>query len=106
MQKKERDQYYQQSKILKALAHPTRLFIVHTLSDRELCVNDITEMVGVDISTISKHLSILRDVGIISFEKRGKSVFYSLKTPCVLNFFQCIMEVQKTNFKEQYSVMK
>ena len=106
MQKREMKQYNQQAKILKALAHPTRLFIVHELTNRELCVNEITDMVGVDISTISKHLSLLRDVGIIGFEKRGKSVYYSLKTPCVLNFFQCIMEVQKTNFKEQFSAMQ
>jgi ArsR family transcriptional regulator len=44
---------------------------------------------------VSKHLSLLRDAGIVEDEKRGLKVFYSLKTPCVLNFFKCVESVQK-----------
>lgn len=75
---------------LKALAHPTRLFIVEELSRQERCVCELTEMIGVDISTVSKHLSILKIAGIIQDDKRGAQVFYTLKTPCVLDLFQCI----------------
>jgi DNA-binding transcriptional ArsR family regulator len=75
---------------LKALAHPTRLFIVEELSRQERCVCELTDMIGADISTVSKHLSILRMAGIIQDDKRGAQVFYSLKTPCILDLFQCI----------------
>lgn len=93
-------QFKQQAEIMKALAHPTRLFIIHQLYNQKLCVGEITQSVGVDISTISKHLSILRNVGIIDFEKQGKSAQYYLKTPCVLNFFTCMRDIQKSNINE------
>lgn len=54
---------------------------------------ELTEMVGVDVSTISKHLSILREAGIIASDKRGLQVFYRLLTPCVLKLFTCVEKV-------------
>ena len=54
------------AKIIKAMAHPTRLFIIDELSKKDKCVNELTRMVGVDISTISKHLSVLKQAGIIA----------------------------------------
>ncbi len=82
-------QYEARAAILKALAHPTRLFIVDELARGERCVCDLTAMIGADISTVSKHLSILKNIGILRDEKRGLQVYYSLRTPCVLNFFTC-----------------
>lgn len=96
MFKESESHYRAQSQIFKALAHPTRLFIVEMLSRGELCVCEITAMVEVDISTISKHLSILKNTGIIEDSKRGQNVYYKLKMPCVLNFFSCIKEVLKS----------
>ncbi len=76
--------------IFKALGHPTRLFIVEELGKSEKCVCELTEMVGADVSTVSRHLSVLRNAGIVNDEKRGLQVFYSLKTPCILDFFSCV----------------
>jgi ArsR family transcriptional regulator len=53
-------------------------------------VADLTKLVGLDISTVSNHLSVLRSVGIVAAERRGTQVFYSLKNPCVLNIFCCL----------------
>ncbi len=78
---------------MKALAHPSRLFIVDELSRGERCVCELTEMIGADISTVSKHLSVLKNVGIVENEKRGLQVFYRLRTPCVLNFFRCLESI-------------
>lgn len=79
--------------ILKALAHPTRLFMVEELSRGERPVAELTKMVGLDMSTVSKHLSLLKGVGLIRDERRGVQIFYSLATPCVLNFFDCLESV-------------
>jgi len=87
------------AKVIKALAHPTRLFIVEELSKTEQCVCDLTAMTGFDISTVSKHLSILKEVGIVSSDKRGLNIFYQLKTPCILNFLSCVENVVKTNYQ-------
>ena len=76
--------------VSKALGHPPRLFIVEELSRGERCVCELTAMVGADISTVSKHLSVLKQVGLVDDEKRGAQVFYRLLVPCVLTSFGCI----------------
>ena len=81
------------ARILKAQAHPTRLFIIDELSRNERCVCELTALIGADISTVSKHLSVLRNAGIVKDEKRGSKIFYFLKTRCVLNFFSCVESV-------------
>lgn len=91
-----RARYEARARIIKAMAHPTRLFIVDELSNRERCVCELTEMVGADISTISKHLSVLKAAGIVLDEKRGNQVFYSLRVPCILKFFDCVGAVMKS----------
>jgi DNA-binding transcriptional ArsR family regulator len=87
-------QYRAQADIIKALAHPTRLFIVDELSRGERCVCELTDMIGVEMPTVSRHLSQLKAAGILEDEKRGSQVFYWLRVPCVLNFFKCIKAVQ------------
>jgi len=89
--------FTERARIMKAMAHPSRLMMVDELSRGERCVCELTELVGHDISTVSKHLAILRKAGIVTDEKKGKQVFYRLKLPCVLNFFQCIESVVQAN---------
>ncbi len=76
--------------ICKALAHPTRLLIVEALCCGERCVCELTTLAGVDISTVSRHLSTLKHAGIVTDNKRGNQVFYTLKTPCIIEFLGCI----------------
>ncbi|MCE5273092.1 metalloregulator ArsR/SmtB family transcription factor [bacterium] len=82
--------FEQRAAVFKALAHPTRLFIVDELSRGERCVCELTAMVGADISTVSRHLAVLREAGIIEDDKRGQQVFYGLKMKCVAGFFTCV----------------
>ena len=106
MDPKIKAKYEARARIIKAMSHPTRLFMVDELSRGERCVCELTEMVGDDISTISKHLSILKSAGIVADEKRGTRVFYSLRVPCVLNFFSCVESVLKTSAKEQAALAR
>ncbi|MFA5700396.1 MAG: metalloregulator ArsR/SmtB family transcription factor [Desulfuromonas sp.] len=82
--------YVARAHIIKAIAHPVRLFFVEELARQERCVRELTEMVGFDISTVSKHLRVLKHAGIVIDDKRGNQVFYQLRTPCILNFMGCI----------------
>jgi ArsR family transcriptional regulator len=91
--------YKAQARIIKALAHPTRLFIVDELSRGERCVCEITDLVGVEMPTVSRHLGVLKSAGILEDEKRGLQVFYRLRVPCVLNFFKCVEAVQSNHRK-------
>lgn len=94
------------ARILKALAHPTRLFMVDELAKQERCVAELTEMVGADMSTISKHLSQLKAVGLLEDDKRGTQVFYRLARPCVLNFFSCLEAVMQENLQQQIFLVR
>ena len=98
--------YEARAKIIKAMAHPTRLFIVEELSRKKICVCELTAMIGADVSTVSKHLSVLKNAGIVSDEKRGTQVYYDLRMPCVLNFFTCVESVLKTTAREQLQLLK
>ena len=101
MDTKTHARYEARARIMKALAHPTRLFIVDKLAKREKSVLELTEMIGADVSTVSKHLAILRSSGIVQDEKRGSHVFYSLRVPCVLNWYSCVEGVLKATAREQ-----
>lgn len=81
------------AQIFKALAHPARLQVVEELARGERCVCELQAVVGSDMSTVSRHLAVLRNTGVVSDEKRGNQVFYSLKIPCIMDMFSCIDSV-------------
>lgn len=89
------------AKVLKALAHPTRLFIVEEIEKGENNVNSLTAMIGADVSTVSKHLTVLKHAGIVVDDKRGNQVFYRLTVPCISNFFGCIEAVLAQQHAQQ-----
>jgi ArsR family transcriptional regulator len=94
------------AKVLKAMAHPTRLFIIEELEKEECCVCDLTGKIGADISTVSRHLSVLKQAGIIFDDKRGNQVFYRLRVPCILNFFGCVESVLESNAREHVALFE
>ena len=81
---------------MKALGHPSRLLMVDRLAGGERCVRDLAAMVGADVSTVSRHLSVLKTTGIVSAGKRRNQVFYRLRVPCVLRFFDCVGAVLRS----------
>lgn len=89
------------ARVVKAMAHASRLKMVDELSRGERCVAELTDLVGADISTVSKHLSILKASGLVEDRKQGTQVYYRLKTPCALNFFDCVEKVLQANLQHQ-----
>jgi ArsR family transcriptional regulator, arsenate/arsenite/antimonite-responsive transcriptional repressor len=67
-------------RIFKALSDKNRLRILLMLSRKPLCVCEIQDILQVTVSTVSKHLSILRDIGFITDEKEGKWVIYTINS--------------------------
>ena len=101
MDARTRTHYRQRALVMKALAHPTRLFLVDRLAEGEACVCDLTALVGADVSTVSKHLSVLKNAGVVADQKRGNQVFYSLRVPCVLNWCACVEGVLEAAARER-----
>jgi len=98
--------YNARAKIIKALAHPSRLIIVDFLADGPRCVCEIRNIVGSDQSTVSKHLAVLKNAGILSDEKRGLQVYYKLHCPCVLKFIGCVEEVMQNEYNAMCEILK
>jgi ArsR family transcriptional regulator len=98
--------YEARADIMKALAHPLRLEMIDLLSKKEFCVEDIARQVEAERSNVSRHLSVLAGAGIVESRKEGLKVFYSLKVPCVLNFFGCVEQVLLQQLKEKEALLK
>ena len=93
---KDRQTYKQQARVLRALANETRLRLIDRLSKGECQVSELVRLAGVDQSTVSKQLAVLRNVGMVDDDRRGNAVFYRLVTPCVMDFFACSSKVLKS----------
>ena len=66
------------AEVLKAMADPTRLKILHSLQHGERCVSDILEIVGGSQANVSKHLSVLKRAGLVDSRRDGLNVFYEI----------------------------
>ncbi|HSV75286.1 MAG TPA: metalloregulator ArsR/SmtB family transcription factor [Chthonomonadales bacterium] len=82
--------YRVQADILKALAHPSRIRMVGELANGARCVTHLRNVVGDSLSTVSRHLAVLRSVGIVDTRKDGLKVYYSLRAPCLVQFLDCL----------------
>jgi ArsR family transcriptional regulator len=104
MDAKTQAQLEARARVMKAMAHPSRLYIIERLSLGEHCVCELRDMIGADLSTVSKHLSVLKEAGIVETEKRGVQVFYRLRVPCILNFMNCVEAVLTRSSRERTAV--
>ena len=95
------DVYEARAEILKALAHPSRLAIVDALADGERCVCELQELVGSDMSTVSRHLALMKAAGLLAARREGTSIYYRLRVPCVTRVFTCVEAVLAADTKER-----
>ncbi|MBP7460981.1 MAG: winged helix-turn-helix transcriptional regulator [Candidatus Delongbacteria bacterium] len=98
--------YEERAKIIAAMAHPTRLFILDELLKGEQCVCQLAEMIGHDVSTVSKHLTIMKNVGLIKSHKQGTTVYHSVMIPCVKSFFSCVENVLQQSLSQKICAMQ
>lgn len=82
------------AKVFKALGHPSRLKIVDALQEGPKNVAELVQLVGSEYATVSRHISQLREAGIVSEDrKEGNMVFYRLDVTCIAGFFSCVTQV-------------
>ena len=93
------------ARVFKALAHPSRLLMVDELMRSERCVCDLTALVGSDMSTVSKHLSVLKAAGVVQDERRGAQIWYRLRMKCVTKFFGCVESELQKQAREQWDLV-
>ncbi len=94
------------ARVIKALGHPTRLFMIEELSKGECCVCRFADGIDADFSTVSKHLSVLKQAGLVEDEKRGQRVPYPLRVPYVTQFMSCIEAVIRSSSEERVALLR
>ena len=103
---KSQDHYRARAQVARAMGHPSRMLILDALRQGELCVCELTELVGADQSTVSRHLSILRTAGLIEDRKAGAQVYYRMRMCCLEEFFRCIESVLAQNVRTQKALLR
>ena len=93
------EQYKARAEVAKAMGHPTRLLLLDALKQQEMCVCELTELAGADQSTVSKHLAILKNVGLVGDRRDGTMAIYFLRVHCLDGFFGCIEKVLREDLK-------
>jgi ArsR family transcriptional regulator len=78
------------ARALKALAHPSRLAAVRAVARGERCVCELQEVMGSDLSTVSRHLKTLADAGVIECRRQGQKILCRLAVPCMVEFLECL----------------
>jgi DNA-binding transcriptional ArsR family regulator len=77
--------------LMKAIAHPMRIAILkHLENGKRLSVTEIHELLGIEQSTTSHHLGILKDKGILCSHRDGKNTFYFLKNEMLSQIIDCV----------------
>jgi DNA-binding transcriptional ArsR family regulator len=106
LDKKKQLLFIKQAEIAAAMAHPLRIAILDFLKDGRQCVCDIAEYIDSERSNVSRHLAVMVNAGILESHKEGLKVLYSLKCPCIMEFFSCVTNVLKQQVKENTKLLK
>ncbi len=96
----------EQARIFKALGHPSRLLMVDSLRKGERCVCELQALVGDDMSTVSRHLAVLRDAGIVASRKKGTNIYYRLTICCLDTFLECTCDLVAQRAQCQLDIIR
>ncbi len=97
--------YEGQANVLKALGQPTRLQILDLLKNGERCVCEIFPAINQEQANVSKHLSILKQAGILESRKDGLRILYRIKTPEIFILLTGTSKILKAQADEQRRLM-
>ena len=85
--------YEMHAEMCKVFTNPVRVEILNLLQDGRRSVNTLAELTGYNQPNISQHLTIMREKGIVTAEKVGNNVFYSLSNPKISEAFDIMKEI-------------
>lgn len=95
------------ARVLKAVSHPARLIMLEEIArSGERCVCELAALVGLDMSTASRHLAKMKEAGILTDEKRGQMTFFRLRAPCLMKFLECIDGVIEEELRQRLQVLR
>jgi DNA-binding transcriptional ArsR family regulator len=92
--------------LLRSLAHPSRLAILEYLRDKEASVGEMVSNLGIEQSSLSKHLSVLKQSGMLNSRQEKVTVYYSVKDKDIFIVLRTISEILMKKFREGEVVLK
>ncbi len=101
----ERNKFDQLAAIIRATAHPVRLFILQALMNERYCVKELADMLPNDISTISRHLQQMKASGLLLDEREGNCVYYRIQCDCVRRYFEAAMSILRSNIERNNNIL-
>lgn len=101
-----KERYEMLGDILKAAAHPVRLYILKTMFDKKRCVKEFADELGYDISTISKHLTQMKKSGLIYDYREGNCVYYQIRCNCVRRLLDAAEDILVTNIEREQQMLE
>ncbi len=102
----DKNRFDQLAAIIRATAHPVRLFLLEKLLVGRYCVKELTEMVEYDISTVSRHLQQMKASGLIRDEREGNCVYYSIACDCVRRYYESAISILRSNIERTKNILQ
>jgi ArsR family transcriptional regulator len=81
------------TKLLGALANERRLLILCQIADREICVGELQELVGISQSALSQHLALLRELGLVATRRVAQTIYYKLASPAAQRVIETLADI-------------
>jgi DNA-binding transcriptional ArsR family regulator len=91
--------------IFQALAHPTRIAILESLSDGELSAGALIDKLGMEQANVSQHLAVLRGKQLVSNRKAGNQVFYTVRDPIIAKVLNLMRRYFQAHLKESLAML-
>lgn len=91
--------------ICSGLADPSRIMILYLIAEKDCTVSEIVEALGMNQSTVSRHLKVLREVGLVTSERDGQHIHYRLKDPRVIHALNLLREILADTMKERAQLL-
>jgi len=100
----EREVYLLHRRVCPALGDPKRLLILYALAEGALCVNELVEVLQISQPTISRHLRVLRERGLVNTERKGTAIYYSLADRRLIQAVDLLRAVLKAQMAAEADV--
>ncbi len=94
-----------QAEFCRMMGNRNRLMILHALREGEMCVSDLTEILGVSQPVVSQHLAVLRKLGVVLMRRDGQHVFYSLSDPNISSACDMIRAILQRTVQARSEVL-
>lgn len=101
----EKELYQLHAEFCKFMANPKRIEILFLLGERELCVEEITEKMGINLPNVSQHLSIMREKGVVENRREGTKVYYKLSNPKTLQACSIMREAMIEQMEKKFKLI-